>query len=99
MAVPPVRLQRPARDLLFFRNPDLWPTWPFLAVVRHKPGGEMDCGVLYDFAQTSGRTGYQCTVFLCNIFLLPGTEEELVALPREVFDTWEEVSAAGWAVD
>jgi hypothetical protein len=99
MTVPPARLEGPARDLLFFRTPSLWPTWPYLAVVRHQADGAMDCGVLHDFAHTSGRTGYGCTVFLCNIFFVPDTEDELVALPKEVFDTFEEVSAAGWAVD
>jgi hypothetical protein len=34
------------RDLLFFRTPRLWTTWPFLPVVRHKGGGEPECGVL-----------------------------------------------------
>jgi hypothetical protein len=29
---------------------------------------------------------------------VPDTEEELLALPKEAFDTWEEVAAAGWAV-
>jgi hypothetical protein len=38
-------------------------------------------------------------VFLCNVFLLPHSEEELLALPREVFDTPEEIAAAGWVVD
>jgi hypothetical protein len=38
-------------------------------------------------------------VFLCNIFCLPSTEEELLALPKGVFDTCEELSGAGWAVD
>lgn len=59
----------------------------------------MDLGVLYDFAHTSGRTGFGATVFLCNFFLLPDTEDQLLELPREVFDTPEEMTAAGWAVD
>jgi hypothetical protein len=99
MSIPLPRLEGKARDLFVFRTPAQWETWPFLAVVRHKPDGEMDCGVMYDFAHISGRTGYGCTVFLCNFWLLPGTEEELVALPKEVFDTFEEMIAAGWAVD
>jgi hypothetical protein len=99
MTVPARRLEGVARDLFFFREPSRWATWPYLPVVRHKPGGEMDLGVLYDFAHTSGRTGYGCTVFLCNFWFLPPTEEGLLALPREVFDNWEEVTAAGWSVD
>jgi hypothetical protein len=88
-----------ARDLLFFSTPRLWPTWPFLAVVRRHTDGEMDYGVLFDFAGTSGRTGYGSAVFLTNIFLLPQTEAEFLALPKEVFDTFEEMAAAGWVVD
>jgi hypothetical protein len=99
MPAPLRRLEGAARDLFFFRSPALWATWPYLPVVRHRADGDKDLGVLYDFAHTSGRTGFQCTVFLCNLFLLPPTEDGLLALPREVFDTFEEVSAAGWAVD
>jgi hypothetical protein len=97
----PVELPRKAtaRDLLFFSTPKLWPTWPFLAVVRRHTDGEMDYGVLFDFAGTSGRTGYGSAVFICNIFLLPETEAEFLALPKEVFDTPEEMAAAGWVVD
>jgi hypothetical protein len=93
------RLEGVARDHFFFRTPSLWKTWPYLPVVRHKADDETDLGVLYDFAHTSGLTGYKATVFICNIFLLPETEEELLALPKEIFDTFEEMSAAGWAVD
>jgi hypothetical protein len=99
MPTPLPRLEGAARDLFFFRTPSLWTTWPHFPVVRHKPDGEMNLGVLYDFAHTSQRTGYTCTVFLCNIFFLPETEEALLALPKEVFDTFEEMSAAGWSVD
>ena len=41
----------------------------------------------------------QTTVFLGNVFLLPRTEAEFLDLPLEVFDTFEEMAAAGWAVD
>jgi hypothetical protein len=92
-------LEGVARDLFYFRDPSRWATWPYLCVVRHKAGGETDLGVLYDFAHTSGRTGYACTVILCNVFFVPQTEDELLALPREVFDTFEELSQAGWSVD
>jgi hypothetical protein len=88
-----------ARDHFFFLRPDLWPDWPFLPVVRRRPGGEQDLGLLYDFAHTSGRTGYSCTIFLCNYFLRPDAEGGLLALPKETFDTWDEVSRAGWSVD
>jgi hypothetical protein len=99
MTVPRPTLEGVARDLYFLRRPDLWTTWPYFPVVHHRPGGDNDLGVVCDFAHTSGRTGFRCAVFLCNIFYLPDTEEEVLALPREVFDTFEEMTAAGWAVD
>jgi hypothetical protein len=99
MTAPLPALEGMARDLFFFRHPERWPAWPYLPVVRRKPGGAMDLGVIYDFAHASGRTGYCCTVILCNLVFVPDTEEQLLALPKEVFDTFEEVAAAGWAVD
>jgi len=99
MNPPRPRLEGVARDHFYFWHPEYWASWPYLPVVRHRPDGEADLGVLYDFAHTSGRTGFCCTVFVGNLFLLPPTEEGLLGLPREVFDTWEEVSAAGWAID
>ena len=48
---------------------------------------------------TSGPYGFSATVFLTNLFLLPKTLDEFLALPKEVFDTAEEVGAAGWVVD
>lgn len=87
------------RDLFFFANPKTWPTWPFLAVIRRHSNGETDYGVLYDCLRINGRTGYSATVFLTNIFQMPPTETEFLCLPREVFDTPEEIAAAGWVVD
>jgi hypothetical protein len=88
-----------ARDVMFFRDPRLWKTWPFLPVIRRRPDGKVECGVLYDCWTVSGRAGFSATVFAANLFLLPRTEEALLALPRETFDTPEEIAAAGWRVD
>jgi hypothetical protein len=88
-----------ARDLHFFQTPRLWTTWPFLPVVRRRADGETECGVLYDCWTVARRGGFSATVFICNIFLLPRKEEEFLALPRETFDTPEEIAAAGWRVD
>jgi hypothetical protein len=88
------------RDLLFMGNPGLWgDTYPFLPVVRYLPDGEMDCGVLYDCKQVSGIYGYSSTVFLTNLFEMPPTEAEFLQLPREVFDSVEEMAECGWVVD
>ena len=87
------------RNLLFLSTPRLWPVHPFLPLIRRKEGGEEDCGVLYDLFGLKGVTGYGATVILCNIWLLPPTEPELLAMPREVYDSAEEVYDAGWRVD
>lgn len=97
---PPAQTPR-LRDLIFFRHPKLWPLWPFLPVSRPGPegGDEKELGVLYDALGVSGTYGYSATVFLANLFLLPRTEPELLALPRRVYDTPEEMAADGWIVD
>lgn len=96
----PVR-PRPAtqRDLLFFTTPELWPNRPLLPVVRRHPDGSLDCGLMYDCRGATRLAGLSATVFLCNLFLLPRTLDEFLTLPREVYDTPEEVAAAGWRVD
>jgi hypothetical protein len=88
-----------SRDVFFFTHPERWDIWPFLPVVRRHPDETLDYGVLYDFRNTSGRLGYSSTVFITNTFLLPDTEEAFLALPHEMFDTPEELLAAGWTVD
>jgi hypothetical protein len=87
------------RTLQFFRHPKLWPQWPFLPVMRRRPGVEEEEGVVYDARGSSDKLGYACTVFLANYFLLPPTEEEFLALPHETYDTPEELFDAGWTVD
>jgi hypothetical protein len=68
-------------------------------VVRRRPGGGTDYGVLFDAEAVCRRSGYRCTVFRTNVFLLPRQLEQFFALPREVFDTFDELVAAGWHVD
>jgi hypothetical protein len=83
------------RQLVVLREPRLW---PFLPVVRRDPGRPAE-GVLFDARRLAGVYGYSATVFRTNLFALPPTEAALLALPREVYDTPEEVYAAGWRVD
>ena len=85
------------RTVLFLSSPALWPHWPFLPVVRRSRGRE-ELGVVFD-ARSAGVTGYSATVFLTNLFLLPGEFAAFLALPHETFDGAEELAAAGWAVD
>jgi hypothetical protein len=88
-----------ARDLYYFAHPELWLAWPFLPLTRRRANGDLDLGVLCDLRGSLGRTGYSATVFLCNLLFTPRTEAELLALPKEVYDSPEEIAAAGWVVD
>lgn len=87
-----------ARHRLLLSIPAAWPAWPFLPVARRTAGG-VELGVLFDALRACGRTGYSATVFLCNLYTLPPTFSEFLALPKEVFDTADEVLEAGWRVD
>jgi hypothetical protein len=87
------------RNLVFFTAPALWSRWPYLPLVRRNPGKGEECGLLCDVMGLTGRPGSSATVFLCNLFLRPAGLDEFLALPREVFDTAEEVYSAGWRVD
>jgi hypothetical protein len=98
-AVPEERRQERWRNLLFLASPSLWPAWPFLPLVRRRPGVADECGLLCDALRLCGLPGYSATVILANLFLLPRRLEELLRLPKETFDTPEEVYAAGWRVD
>ncbi len=87
-----------ARHRLFVSTPALWPGWPFLPLVR-RSGGAEELGVLFDARGACGLTGYSATVFLLNVFDLPPTVAGLLGAPREVFDSGDELVAAGWRVD
>jgi hypothetical protein len=93
-------LQCRQRNLAMMAAPACWPRYPFLPLRRDRAGvQEPDLGILYD-AWGAGRTpGFSASVFLVNILQVPPTEEALFLLPREVFDTVDEVFDAGWRVD
>src|SRR5262245_41017269 len=59
------------RNLIILSDPRRWPVWPFLPLVRRRPGQEEERGVLYDALRAKGLTGFSATVFLVNVFLLP----------------------------
>ena len=95
-----LRLEAPLgleRTLLFLTTPPLWPCWPFLPVVRRTKGTE-ELGVVFD-ARAAGLTGLSSAVFLTNLFLLPPDLDAFLALPKEVFDSADEVADARWCVD
>ena len=52
-----------------------------------------------DLGAEPGLGGFRCTVFLANLFALPPDLADFLALPREAFDTPEQVLSAGWRVD
>jgi len=85
------------RTVLFVATPALWPSWPFLPVVRRSKGHE-ELGVIFD-SRSAGLTGYSATVFAANLFALPASLNEFLALPHETFDTAEELADAQWLVD
>jgi hypothetical protein len=87
------------RNLLFFTQARLWPTWPFLPLVRRRPGQEEEYGLLFDAKTVCGLLGLSATVYLCNFFLMPRTLDAFLALPRETYDTAEEMADAHWTVD
>jgi hypothetical protein len=86
------------RDFHFFQNPSLWRTHPFLSLTRRDLSGCQELGVLFD-ARSFGLHGYACTVVLTNLFLAPSTVAGLMALPRLVYDTFEELADDAWCVD
>jgi len=88
-----------SRTLRFLQSPDLWPQWPFLPLVRRRPGCDVELGVLFDAWGACSLTGYSRTVFLTNVLLLPQRLDAFLALPRETFDTADEVADAAWRVD
>jgi hypothetical protein len=87
------------RHLLFLAKPALWPAWPFLPLMRRRPGRDEECGLPFDALHFRGQPGPSATVFLGNLFALPPELEQFLALPRESFDTPEEVYDAGWRID
>jgi hypothetical protein len=87
------------RNLLFFATPSLWPIWPYLPLVRRRPGQEEEYGVLVDVMKLFEVPGHSSTVFLSILFLMPADLDQMLELPKEVYDTPDEIFAAGWRVD
>ena len=99
MATASPKMSLHQRNLLFFTTPDLWPIWPYLPLVRRRKGQEEEQGVLVDVMKVFRVTGHSSTVFLCNLYLMPAELDQMLKLPKEVYDTPDEIFAAGWRVD
>jgi hypothetical protein len=87
------------RHLLFMTNAALWPAYPFLPVVRRSTEVAEECGLMFDARGLYDLYGYSSTVFVTNLFTLPRTLPEFLALPKCVFDSADEVFDAGWRID
>lgn len=98
-AFSPAELKAQQRNLLYLSQPQRWPLWPILPLVRRKQGQEEEYGLLYDLKTTCGLLGYSSTVWLCNLFFLPPTLDQFLALPHETYDKPEEIAEAGWTID
>jgi hypothetical protein len=88
-----------SRTLNFLTHPKLWPQWPFLPLVRRRPGREEELGVVFDALGACDLPGYSTTVFLTNLYLMPRSLDEFLSLPHETYDAPEELCDAGWNVD
>ncbi len=86
------------RHLLFLSTPALWPAWPFLPLVRRAVGAE-EHGLLFDAAAVGLPADRRFAVYRGNLFLLPASLAEFLALPCERFDSAEAAYAARWRVD
>ena len=86
------------RTVLFVGAPARWPHWPFLPVVRRRPGRAEELGVVFD-ARAARLTGHEIAVSVTNLFLLPPDLPAFLALPNETFDSADELADAGWRVD
>jgi len=87
-----------ARQRLMMTTPSAWPLWPFLPVLRRSDRG-LELGVMFDAREVCDLTGYSAAVFRTSLYFPPMTLAEFLNLPREVFDTCEELLHAGWRVD
>jgi hypothetical protein len=90
-------------NLFVMGYPKMWTHWPFLALIRENAEGYrgLDYGLLIDIFHATkwAMPGFSSSVFLCNFYGKPTELNEILALPKEVFDTIEEVYSAGWKVD
>jgi hypothetical protein len=80
------------KDLNFMRNPDLWPAWPFLPLVkRQSEPSEMRCG--YMLCTSTSGANKDPSVYIGYIFDANPHSDE-----KKTYDTFEKV-AEEWRVD
>jgi len=79
------------RDVSMIKDPNMWPRWPALPM-KKLLGRQIKCGYIID-------DGKKPDIIIGSIFDIPRDPILLKALPREEYDSAEEVSADGWRVD
>ena len=71
-------------------NPDAWPVWPFLPLIKNDGGDRLGtAGFIFN------NPNVKFTVFFGNVFMPP----DLKTCPKEVYKSFEEILQAGWRVD
>jgi hypothetical protein len=86
-------------DLEFIKDPERWPPWPFVPLVK-RVGGRLPnaedrtAGVLF-----YGDPPPPYVVHYVLVALLPDTKAEFDALPKTEYPTAEALVADGWQVD
>lgn len=98
-AIAVIKDEKKQQTLHCLARPNLWGLWPFLPLLRRRTGRLPQEGVLYDTRRARSLPGHEWTVFFSNVFTLPQTIERLLALPKEVYTSAEQIVNAGWVVD
>ena len=79
------------KNMRIMENPDNWPRWPILPMVRKTPTDPLGApGFIFD-----GGTN-KFTVYKANIFMIT---KDFESIPREIYQNFEEIFDAGWRVD
>ena len=80
--------------LEMMKRPRLWPQFPLLPLKRRAKKGRPTTAIL------TSTVGHQTTVVLVNIFeFVLDKEKDLDKYPKEEYDSYEAICAAGWRVD
>lgn len=82
-----------------FANPTIWPQWPYLPVLRLQTDERPEFGLLYDAEGYSDKSGHQTTVFCATPADIALQESRFLKLPRHIYESVDELAAAGWIVD
>ena len=76
----------------YIKNIKRWNTWPFCPVMKK---GEKDIDNVYGVIHVENLT----TIKKANLFILPPTKQEFLALDGWTYDTVEKMVTDGWEVD